>query len=106
MFLPKLTEEIYCLMRTYPRFWSAKEIAATIDGDQGDIEKTLRHHTDFKRFACVPACERCNPLLNKSQSCRHPGAHYVYKILIKGIGLLNKHEMQNGKPPEPAEKRE
>lgn len=99
MFLPKLSEEIFSLMRTFPRFWSAAELATELerDGEEEDIGKILMHHCDLKRFARVPACERCNPLLNKTQTCRHPGSYYAFKILLEGISVLEQHEKRQGK---------
>lgn len=99
MFLPKVSEEIFSLLRMHPRFWSAAEIAVEIDrdGEEADIEKILSHHADCKRFAKVPACERCNPLLNKTQTCRHPGSYYAFKILLEGIQVLEQHEKRQGK---------
>lgn len=84
MFLPKGSEAVFSLLRTFPRFWSASEIAEHIEQEESeeDIEKILNHHSDFKRFARVPACERCDPLKNKSQLCRHPGSYYAFKILL------------------------
>ena len=55
-----------------------------------DIEILLKHHSDIKRLARVPTCELCNPLRNKTQTCRHPGFHYSYKILRDGILYLDK----------------
>ncbi len=99
MFLPKLSEAIFSLLATYPRFWSASEIAETIEeeGDEVDIEKILNHHSDYKRVARVPACDRCNPLLNKTQTCRHPGAHYAFKIILEGVNVLKQHNRRQGK---------
>lgn len=99
MFLPKVTEAVFSLMRTFPRFWSPSEISAhlELEEEEENIEKILNHHSDFKRFARVPACERCDPLKNKSQTCRHPGAYYAFKILLEGINVLEQHERRQGK---------
>ncbi len=102
IYLPRMQETIFNLMRTYPRFWSPDEIEETISesGDDtwtaANIEAILRHHSDFARFARVPACDLCNPLKNKTQTCRHPSFHYAYKILLKGIAVLEQHEKRQG----------
>lgn len=109
IFLPRGTEAIFALLRTHDRFWSPSEIDDVLgmeDLDVDDIDKILKHHSDFKRFAQVPACERCNPLLNKSQTCRHPGSYYAYKILIAGIGILEAHEKRQGKAKDPTQQGE
>ena len=93
MLMNRITENIFNLARVQQRFWSADEMAKHGVGcESADVEKLLSHHADFDRFAKVPACDQCNPIHNKSQSCRHPSKHFVYRILQKGLALLEKHE--------------
>lgn len=104
IFLPRMTEAIFAFMRLHPQFWNAEQLedalsdcAKSEEWTAANIETVLMHHSDYKRFARVPACDRCNPLLNKSQTCRHPGAHYAFKIILAGESLLEQHERRQGK---------
>lgn len=101
-YLPRMTEAIFALLRKHDRFWSAAEIKSVIAGEEADwteadIETTLNHHCDCKRFARVPGCDRCNPLLNISQTCRHAGSMFYFKILVAGVQLLEQHEKRQPK---------
>lgn len=98
MIMNKLTQDIFVLLRTFPRFWNPDEIKEAIESDypSAEIKTLLNHHSDCKRFARVPACDMCNPLLNKSQTCRHPDSFYVFKIIQPGLALLKKCEKKGG----------